>query len=148
MKKPVPNEKKGGMPDPVQLEKKMVSGRVPRYVIEYAKTRELSISDLIMAGFDRYRETDVDHAFERLSYHEDRVIHWRRIVLQAESECNTKQAFCNTIKATFIEQGRGRPEQKHLDMNWLSLRVQKLQAEGVAVTVDELYEFCLKEVTP
>jgi len=134
---------KGGLVDDILLEKIMVTGRVPKYVKKYARDHELTISDLLMAGFDSYREQDIAHAFERLSYHENRVLHWKQIVIQAESECNTKHAVCNTIKETFVSQGRGRPESMKEDKFWLSKRVQDLQSKGIPVTIDELYNFCV-----
>ena len=139
----VSKRNEGGVVNEGQLEKIMVSGRVPKYVKQYAKDRDISISDLIMVGFDSYREQDVAHAFERLSYHENRVLHWKQIVIHAESACNTKHEICNTIKETFVSQNRGHPEDKKKDKFWLTNRVLELQAKGIPITIDELYSFCV-----
>ena len=122
----------------------MVSGRVPNYVYDYAQNHNLSISDVIMRGFDSYRENDLSHAIERLRYHEDRVIQWRQIVLQHEQECNTKHTICNTIKKLFNDQCRGQRETKHLDLNWLQPKVNSLQEKGIPITIEELYEVCIR----
>ena len=124
------------------LEKKVVNARIPKYVLQYAKDHLIGISDLIMAGFDAYRENDVNHAFERLSYHENCVLHWKQIVLQHESSCSTKQQICSTIKETFVSQGRGHPETRKQDMYWISTRVVDMQNKGITITVDELYNYC------
>jgi len=128
--------------DPILLEKVMVSGRIPKYVTKYAKDRELSISDLIMAGFDAYRESDSEHAIERLSYHENRVLHWRKLVLQNDQLSNTELSFCNTVRDEFIKQDRGHPETIRQDESWLIPRVRKGQAEGYKITLKKLYNFC------
>ena len=60
------------------MDKKMVSGRIPLYVVEYVKSHNISISDLMMCGFDAFRENDYKHAMDRLLYHEERVIHWKQ----------------------------------------------------------------------
>ena len=127
------------------LEKTVVSVRIPKYVRKYANDHELSLSQLLIAGFDVYREKDVKHASERLSYHENRVLHWRRIVLHNEESCTTKQSFCSTIRDEFRQQGRGHPHSRRMDRVWLQSRVKKAQAQGIVLTVDELYEFCVKE---
>lgn len=134
----------GGSIDDSLQEKVMASGRVPKYITKYAKDRKITISDLIEAGFDRYREQDAAHASERLRYHEECVIQWKRIVLQNEVGCHTKISFCNTIRAEFQQQGRGHPHNRSQDKVWLQPRVKKGQAEGLYLTVDELYDFCVK----
>ena len=134
-----------GVIDPDLLEKIMVSGRVPKYVKKYAEAHEITISQLLMAGFDVYREKDAKHASERLSYHENRVLHWRRIVLHNDESCNTKVAFCNTVRDEFKKQGRGHQYNKRMDKNWLLPRVKKAVEQGIVLTVNELYAFCVKE---
>ena len=129
----------------VLLDKIMVSARIPRYVKDYADVHKISISQLVMRGFDSYRETDMKHAIERLSYHEERVLHWKYIVLQNEQTCNTKQQICNTIKQQFLDNGRGNPETKHQDIIWLQSRAENLVKEGIIVTAQELYTFCVKK---
>ena len=129
----------------VLLDKIMVSARIPRYVKVYADEHKISISQLVMRGFDSYRETDVEHAIERLSYHEKRVLHWKYIVLQNEQTCNTKQQICNTIKQQFLDQGRGNPETKHRDLTWLQSKAENLVKEGIIVTAQELYNLCIKK---
>ena len=132
-----------GVPiDRNQLEKIVVNARIPRYVWKYAKDHLIGIGDLIMAGFDAYRENDVNHAFERLSYHENCVLHWKQIVLQHESACSTKHDICSTIKETFISQGRGQPETRKQDLYWIGTRVVDMQNKGITVTVNELYNYC------
>jgi len=134
-----------GKVDTENLEKKVVTGRVPKYVTKYAKEHDLSISDLIMAGFDTYRENDLAHSFERLSYHEERCMHWKQKLIHAESETNTKHALCITVKDTFLSQGRGHPETKKMDIGWLEPRVRDMQSKSIPITVDELYEFCCND---
>jgi len=134
-----------GRVDDTLQKKIIVTARVPKYVQKYANDHKISISQLLMAGFDTYRENDLAHAFERLTYHEERTLHWKQKVIHAESETNTKQALCITIKETFIEQGRGTPETRKMDKNWLEPRIRDLQSKGIPITLDELYEFC---VTP
>ena len=134
-----------GKVDTRNLEKKVVTGRVPKYVVNYAKGHDLSISDLIMAGFDTYRENDLSHAFERLSYHEERCIHWKQKLIHAESETNTKHALCITVKETFLSQGRGQPGNKRMDRNWLEPRIRDMQSKGIPITLEELYDFCISE---
>jgi len=85
----------------------MVSGRVPIYVKEYCEQKNIRINELLMKGFDTFRDTDIDHALSRLDYHEKRVLHWKHIVLQHEHECNTKTKFCNTVRSQFMKTGRG-----------------------------------------
>jgi len=126
------------------LDKIMVSARIPKYVKKYADEHKISISQLLIAGFDLYRESDVKHAIERLSYHENRVLHWKHIVLHNEHECNTKQQICNTIKQQFLENNRGLPESKTQDMNWLETKTRNLLKEGIIITTEELYNFCTK----
>ena len=126
------------------LDKAMVSGRVPKYVKKYADDKKIPISKIIMAGFDAYRENDYNHAIERLRYHEERVIHWKRKVLLYENEINTKHQLCNTIKTQFVEQGRGAKETKRQDRSWLESKIDKLISEGIPITLDELYTFCIK----
>ena len=123
----------------------MVSGRVPKYVKSYAEEKNITISDLIMKGFDFFRSTDRKHALERLNYHKDRVIHWEGVVLQNEQECNTKNFIVLQIKKLFLEQNRGSHETKRLDMNWLETRAKDMLAQGFPVTVEELYDICTKE---
>lgn len=127
------------------LDKIMVSARIPRYVKQYAKENNLSITDLIMIGFDTYRENDQKHAIERLNYHENRVIHWKKKVLQYEQERDTKQQKCITIKREFKKQGRGSPDTKIFDKNWLESKVSELKAEGIPINTEELYAFCVGE---
>lgn len=145
MKNRSPVEKKEVIIDPVLLEKVMVSGRVPRYVKKYAELNKLSISDLISAGFDVYRERDKEHAIERLRYHKERVLHWEGVVLQDEHMCNTEHVICNTIREEFRRQERGRPENKRQDEEWLIPRVRRLQAEGHKTTLTSLYKFCTSD---
>jgi hypothetical protein len=134
----------GGSIDESLQKKVMATARVPEYITKYAKDRKITISELIEAGFDRYREQDQVHASERLRYHEECVLHWRGIVLQNDHSCNTKLSFCNTVRKEFQEQGRGHPSSKSQDKIWLQPRVKKGQAEGLFLTVDELYDFCVK----
>ena len=134
----------GGYVDESLQKKVMASGRVPEYITKFAKDRKITISELIEAGFDRYREQDVEHAFERLRYHEECVLHWKGIVLQNEQSCNTKHSICNTIREEFQKQGRGHPANKHQDKTWLQPRVKKVSMQGIPMTVDELYDFCVK----
>lgn len=134
-----------GIKHPDLLKKIMVSGRVPEYVKKYAEDNKIKISELIMAGFDRYREQDVVHAIERLSYHKNRVIHWEGVVLRNDNECNTKVSFCNTVRKEFKEQGRGHPSNRSMDRVWLQQRVKNAQKQGILLTVDELYDFCIKD---
>ena len=135
----------GGVVDAFLQEKVMVSGRVPRYITKYAKDRKITISELIEAGFDRYREQDVAHASERLKYHEECVLHWKGIVLQNEQECNTKLHICNTIKQEFKEQGRGTKQTKRQDLYWLEPRVKNLVDQGIIISLNELYKYCVSE---
>ena len=120
----------------------MVTGRIPSYVKKYAKDNNITISQLLMAGFDNFRSTDKDHALNRLDYHEKRVLHWRAIVLQHDEECNTKHHICNTIKKDFVKAGRGSKETKRMDMNWCEAKAENLIDEGVIISGRELYEFC------
>lgn len=133
-----------GKVDESQLEKTVVSGRVPKYVKKYADDHNLSISQLLMAGFDAYREQDIVHASERLSYHENRCLHWRGICLQNTEESKQKTDFVNIIRTEFKQQGRGHPHDKNQDKTWLQARVKTAQKHGILLTVDELYEFCVK----
>ena len=123
----------------------MVSARIPKYVKQYADEHKISISQLVMHGFDSYRETDIKHAIERLSYHEERVLHWKHVVLQNEQECNTKQQICNTIKQQFLDNGRGNQETKHQDIIWLQSKAENLLKEGIIITAQELYDFCVNK---
>ena len=125
--------------------KVMVSGRIPTYVKEYCEKNNITISKLLMQGFDSFRSTDKEHAVTRLEYHEKRVLHWRHIVLQHDEECNTKYHICNTIKAEFKKYGRGSPETRKEDMFWIKSKSESLQDEGVIITPKELYEFCINE---
>ena len=122
--------------------KKMVSGRVPLYVVDYAKKQGLSMTDLMMKGFDAFRATDREHAVKRLEYHKNCVLHWTGVVLQSEEECNTKVRICNTIKADFLENGRGNSDSKRQDLSWCKARAEKLVEEGIIITGEELYEYC------
>ena len=128
-----------------KIEKIMVSARVPRYVVEFAKERDISLSELLMAGFDRYRENDVNHALERLSYHENRVLHWKQKVLHYDEESNTKERICNTIRGEFLKLGRGQPGNERLDKNWLSCKLIIFQRERIPISLDELYGYCIQE---
>lgn len=123
----------------------MVSGRVPKYVKKYAEDNKLSISQLLMAGFDAYREKDIEHAIERLRYHENRVIHWKQVVIQNEDVCHTETEFCNTVREEFKKQDRGHPSNIKQDEQWLIPRVQKAQAEGLHITLTQLYKFCITD---
>jgi len=127
-------------------EKVMVTGRVPSYVREYAQKNNITISQLLMAGFDSFRSTDSDHAISRLDYHEKRVLHWRAIVLQHDEECNTKHHICNTIKKEFEKAGRGHKETRREDMFWCNAKAEHLQDENIIISGRELYDFCVKEV--
>jgi len=129
-----------------KVEKKHVTARVPSYVIEYCKKNKITYSDLCMKGFDFFRATDVEHALNRLDYHEKRVLHWKHIVLQHDEECNTKHKICNTIKQQFVENGRGSPETYGVDMNWIKAKTEKLQSEGLIITPNELYKLCIGEI--
>jgi len=126
-------------------DKVMVSGRIPLYVKEYCEKNKIPISKLLLVGFDAYRENDYNHAMERLRYHEERVIHWKQKLIQRESEINTKEQKCITIKEAFIEQGRGSLETKRQDLNWLSPKVDRLINDGIPITLEELYEFCKRK---
>ena len=125
--------------------KVMISSRIPIYVKEYCEKNNVKINDLIMRGFDIFRESDREHALSRLDYHEKRVLHWRHIVLQQDEECNTKRHICNTIKKDFIETGRGDKETYRMDMNWCKAKSEQLVNEGLIITPQELYEFCVKK---
>ena len=125
--------------------KVMVSGRIPTYVKEYCEKNNITISKLLMQGFDSFRSTDKEHAVTRLEYHEKRVLHWRHIVLQHDEECNTKYHICNTIKKEFKKYGRGSPETRKEDMFWIKSKSESLQDEGVIITPKELYQFCINE---
>ena len=124
----------------------MVSGRIPRYVKKYVEKNNITISQLLMKGFDGFRESDRDHALNRLDYHEKRVLHWKSIVLHHDEECNTKHHICNTIKNDFVKQGRGHPDTKHMDMNWCKAKSEHLIDEGIIINSKELYEFCTKDL--
>lgn len=123
----------------------MVSCRIPLYVKEYCESKKLKIGQLLMAGFDSFRATDIKHAEERYTYHENRLLHWKRIVLQQEEQCNTKQNICNTIKETFTSNGRGSPETKRVDMNWCNAKAEQMINEGIIISGVELYEFCKRK---
>jgi len=127
------------------IEKIMVSARIPYYVKQYADERKLTIAQLIMKGFDSYRSNDKKHALERLKYHEDRMLHWKKIVLQHEQENNTKNQLCNIIKKQFLEQGRGGSDTKRQDMSWLESKAEQLCKNGVIVSAQELYDYCVRE---
>lgn len=131
-----------------KISKKPRSVRIPEYIIKYAKQHNISFSKLVGAGFDVYRENDYRHAMERLRYHEERVLHWKQIVVQHEQESTTKYQFCSTIKEMFLEHGRGSLETKRQDLSWLEPRVVDLQKKGIPISLDELYNFCIdkKEV--
>ena len=124
----------------------MVTGRVPSYVREYAQKNNITISKLLIAGFDNFRSTDSDHALTRLDYHEKRVLHWRAIVLQHDEECNTKHHICNTIKKDFESNGRGSSETRRQDMSWVEAKAKTLVEEGIIITPKELYNFCTNDV--
>lgn len=126
-------------------DKVMVSSRIPVYVKEYCEKNNVKINDMIMKGFDLFRESDREHAVSRLEYHEKRVLHWRHIVLQQDEECNTKHHICNTIKKEFIEHGRGSKETHRMDMNWIESKAKQLIEEGIIITPKELYVFCIKD---
>jgi hypothetical protein len=122
-----------------------VSSRIPMYVKKYASKRGITISQLIMKGFDAFRESDKEHALNRLDYHEKRVLHWKHIVLQDEEACNTKHHICNTIKKQFVKAGRGNVETKKQDMSWLQAKAEQMVNEGIIVTAHELYSFCMRK---
>ena len=122
----------------------MVSGRVPLYVVEYAKKRNIPISDLIMKGFDAFRENDVKHANSRYKYHEERVLHWRQKLIQIDEECNTKNNLCNTVREVFLENNRQHLSKKE-NMVWLENKVDNLVEKGILISKEELYEFCTKK---
>lgn len=128
-----------------KTDKVMISCRIPVYVKEFIDKKNLKIAEVLMKGFDEFRSTDIEHAFNRLDYHEKRVLHWKHIVLQSEQECNTKHHICNTLKQTFIEHGRGSPDTKRMDMSWCEAKAQHLVNEGVIITGRELYEFCKRK---
>ena len=123
----------------------MVSGRIPSYVKEYTEKNKITISQLLMAGFDSFRSTDSDHALTRLDYHEKRVLHWKGIVLHHDEVCNTKYHICNTIKKDFVKNGRGSSETRRQDMSWIDAKSKTLIDEGIIITPRELYVFCTKE---
>jgi predicted GTPase len=125
-------------------DKVMVSCRIPVYVKEYIEKKNLKIADIMMKGFDEFRSTDVEHALNRLDYHEKRVLHWRHIVLQNDEQCNTKYHICNTIKKTFVEQGRGTSDTLRMDMSWCTAKAEQLVNEGIIITGKELYGFCVR----
>jgi len=122
----------------------MVSGRVPLYVVEYAKKRNIPISDLIMKGFDSFRENDIKHANDRYKYHEERVLHWRQKLIQIDEECNTKNNLCNTVREVFLENKRQYMSKKE-NMIWLENKVDNLVDKGILISKEELYEFCTKK---
>lgn len=126
-------------------DKVMVSGRIPLYVKEYCEKKKLKINDLMMKGFDSFRETDIDHALSRLDYHEKRVLHWKHIVLQYEQECNTKVKICNTVREQFVKQGRGHKSTYREDIFWCSAKSEHLINEGVMISGKELYKYCITE---
>lgn len=128
------------------MEKHHTTVRIPGYVINYCLEHNISFSELIMKGFDSFRATDTKHALSRLGYHEERVLHWKQIVLQNDNECGTKQQFCNTVRDVFREQGRGNKETKHEDMSWCEAKAESLLNKGVIVSKEELYNYCIKEV--
>ena len=127
------------------IDKVMVSGRIPLYVKEYCEKNKLSISMVLMKGFDEFRSTDIEHAMSRLEYHEKRVLHWKHIVLQYEQECNTKTHICNTIRDEFKKNGRGTQETKHMDMSWCNAKAEQLVNEGIIISGKELYRYCTME---
>ena len=124
----------------------MVSGRIPSYVKEYCEKNKITISQVLMAGFDSFRSTDSDHALTRLDYHEKRVLHWKGIVLHNDEECNTKHHICNTIKKDFESNGRGSSETRRQDMSWVEAKAKTLVEEGIIITPKELYNFCTNDV--
>jgi len=125
------------------LKKHGSSVRVPGYVLNYCIDKNISLSKLLMKGFDSFRSTDTKHAFNRLDYHEERVLHWKQIVLHNDNECGTKQQFCGTVVELFKEQGRGNPDNRRPDMNWLEAKAEALLEKGVVVTKEELYKMCI-----
>ena len=127
-------------------DKVMVSGRVPLYVKEYCETKNITISQLLMQGFDSFRNTDKDHALIRLDYHEKRVLHWRSIVLQHDEECNTKHHICNTLRNEFKKHGRGHKDTKREDMSWCDAKADQLINEGIIINGKELYDICTKDM--
>ncbi|MCK5018113.1 MAG: hypothetical protein KAS32_13735 [Candidatus Peribacteraceae bacterium] len=124
------------------MPKIMVSGRIAPYVKEYFCKNNISISKALEFAFEQFRESDYDYAMKKLRIHEEKVLHYKQKVLHLDSECNTKEQFCITIKETFLEQGRGDPVNIKFDKSWLTPKVLKLQKDGIAITVDELYIFC------
>jgi len=128
-----------------KTDKVMVSCRIPVYVKEYIEQKNLKVGDLLMKGFDTFRATDRDHALNRLEYHENRVLHWRSIVLHHDEEGNTKVHICNTIKKDFEKQGRGSSQTKRMDRSWCEAKAENLINEGIIISGDELYEFCTRK---
>jgi len=128
------------------LKKHGTSVRVYGYILNYCINNNINLNNLIMKGFDSYRHTDSKHALERLEYHENRVLHWKQIVLHNDNECGTKQQFCNTVIEAFKEHGRGSPESKTHDLNWLEGKAESLLDKGVVVTKEELYKMCKGEL--
>jgi len=129
-------------------DKVMVSCRIPIYVKEYIENKGLGVSQVLMAGFDSCRATDKDHAVSRLQYHEERVLHWRHIVLQHDEECNTKHHICNTIKKEFLGNGRGSRDSRRMDISWCEAKAEQLVNEGIVISGKELYDFCVLEEKP
>ena len=127
-----------------KIEKKPRAVRFPQYIIDYAKEHNIPFSKLIEAGYRSYRENEYEYAKERLRYHQEQELHFMQIVLHYEQEGTTKHQFCSTIKEMFLEQGRGSPETRRQDIAWLEPKVASLQKKGIAISLEELYEFCTK----
>jgi len=125
-------------------QKSMVSGRIPSNVKKYFAKNNISISKALMFAYEKYREFDEQYAMKKLREAEENVLHWKQIVLHHEEQCNTKDRLCITIKDTFIDQGRGDASTIVQDKYWLENKVKRLQNQGVAITLDELYEFCIR----
>jgi len=112
-----------------------------RYI---AKKHNISYSELIMAGFDSFRENDIKHANNRYKYHEERLLHWRQKLIQIDDECNKKTQMCNTVREVFLENNRQHIGKRE-NMNWLETKVDSLLENGIIVSKEELYEFCTKK---
>ena len=128
------------------LQKIMVTGRIPLYMKEYFEKNNISIAKAIEFAFEKYRENDYDFCMNKLHFYEEKVLHYRQKVLHMDNESNTKTLECNTIRDTFQSLGRGSPENKKQDMNWLKPKVVVLQKKGIAISSEELYQYCTKQI--
>jgi len=126
------------------LKKHHHSLRIPGYVVNYCVEHNISLSELCMRGFDFFRSTDRDHALSRLEYHRDRVLHWEGIVLQNKSECATKQHILGTVKDLFDKNNRNMCTKRE-NMVWFESKAEDLLKQGIIVSIEELYDFCIKK---